>query len=157
MAAPPLPGHRSAARHRGRGLGIAVAIIAAICLAGLGYKLLHHQSAAVTQPPAPHGSPTAALASSPATTVQDYFRAINHHRYGRAWLLGGKNTGLSYAAFVSGFRGTARDAVGIISTSGDVVTARLTATQADGSVKTYEGTYTVIGGQIARSDIRRIS
>jgi len=33
----------------------------------------------------------------------------------------------------------------------------LAATQADGSVQNYAGTYTVMNGQIVRSDIHRIS
>jgi serine/threonine protein kinase len=158
MAAPPLPGHRAPAGHQGRGgLAIAAAIIVLLCLVGVGYKLLRHQAGAVTQPPAQQTSAAAVLAKSPGRTVLDYFRAINEHRYGRAWVLGGRNTGMSYAAFVSGFRDTAHDAVKIVSTSGDVVTARLTATQTDGSVQHYQGSYTVVNGQIARSDVRRVS
>jgi serine/threonine protein kinase len=156
--APLQPGHRARAGHRRRGgLAITVAIIVLLCLAGVGYKLLRHSAGPVAQPPAQQTSPTGVLANSSARTVQDYFRAINHHRYARAWVLGGKNTGESYASFVSGFSQTARDAVQIISTSGQVVTARLTATQTDGSVQTYQGTYTVVNGQIVRSDVRRVS
>jgi hypothetical protein len=157
MTTPAAPGRRAAGRRRrGSGLAITAAIVVLLCLAGLGYKLLHHASP-VVQPPARQTAPAAAATLTPAMTVEDYFRAINHHRYGRAWLLGGKHTGMSFAAFVSGFGGTAHDAVKIVSTSGDTVTARLTATQTDGSVKTYEGTYTVLNGQIVRSDIHRIS
>jgi len=157
-APPPPPGHRAGPGHR-RGSGVAIAaVIVLLCLAGLvGYRLLHRGSGAVAQVPAQQASSTAAVASSPARTVEDYFRAINHHRYGRAWLLGGRNAGESYAAFASGFSETAHDAVKIISTNGRVVTVRLVATQTDGSVQTYQGGYTVMNGQIVRSNIHRVS
>ena len=45
----------------------------------------------------------------------------------------------------------------ILSTSGRVVTARLTATQTDGSIRTYQGTYTVTSGVITSSDVSRTS
>jgi hypothetical protein len=79
----------------------------------------------------------------PVATVRACFKAINRHHYGRAWRLGGRNTGGSYAAFVSGFEGTEHDTVTVQSVSGNVVRARLAARQTDGSVKTYEGTYRV--------------
>ena len=80
--------------------------------------------------------------------MRAYFEAINRHDYGRAWRLGGRYSGNSYAAFVSGFAGTAYDAVTIQSVSGHVVRVRLAARQTDGSVKTYEGTYRVRHGVI---------
>jgi eukaryotic-like serine/threonine-protein kinase len=86
--------------------------------------------------------------------VEAYIAAINDHDYARAWDLGGRNTGLSYANFVQGFDGTASDNLTIVSVSGDVVTIRLYATQADGTVKHYQGTYTVSHGVITRSQIR---
>jgi eukaryotic-like serine/threonine-protein kinase len=80
--------------------------------------------------------------------VRAYVVAINGHDYARAWSLGGRNTGQSYSNFVSGFSSTARDTLTIVSVSGDVVTARLTAQQTDGTVDTYQGTYTVHRGVI---------
>lgn len=123
-------------------------------LAGLGYKLLSSPSSTASAPATTSASGPA-LATSPAQTVQAYFAAINRHQYARAWRLGGKNTGVSFGSFVSGFHGTAHDSVRILSARGAVVTAQLTATQTDGSVQTYQGTYTVSHGQIARSDIHR--
>jgi hypothetical protein len=35
----------------------------------------------------------------PSATVRAYFKAINRHDYGRAWRLGGRYIGGSYAAF----------------------------------------------------------
>jgi hypothetical protein len=91
------------------------------------------------------------------TTVLAYYAAINQHHYARAWRLGGRNTGETYRAFVSGFAGTASDAVTIQSVSGDVVTAQLVAEQTDGTVKTYQGSYTVEGGVITEFNVKQVS
>jgi len=103
----------------------------------------------------PAGSPTPATSgpAGPASTVRTYFTAINNHDYARAWDLGGKNTASSYPKFVNGFTGTARDNVTIVSVSGDVVTVKLAAAQSDGTVKDYQGTYTVDHGIITGSNI----
>lgn len=93
----------------------------------------------------------------PRATVRAYVAAINGHRYARAWRLGGRNAGGSYAGFVSGFSGTAKDALTIVSVSGDVVTARLNAQQTDGTVATYQGTYTVQHGVIVGFDVVQVS
>ena len=95
----------------------------------------------------PSGSATGQL-TGPSATVRAYVAAINGHDYARAWRLGGRNTGRSYPSFVSGFSTTVRDTLTIVSVSGDVVTARLTAQQTDGTVDTYRGTYTVDSGVI---------
>jgi hypothetical protein len=88
--------------------------------------------------------------------VRAYFKAINRHNYARAWRLGGRYTGNSYAAFASGFAGTAHDRVTIQSESGHVVRARLAARQTDGSVKTYEGTYRVHHGVITGFQVAQV-
>jgi hypothetical protein len=88
--------------------------------------------------------------------VQAYFTAINRHQYRRAWRLGGRYTGISYAEFVSGFAGTAHDAVTILSVAGHVVTARLRARQTDGSVKHYQGTYRVSHGVITGFNVAQV-
>jgi len=93
----------------------------------------------------------------PAATVRAYIAAINGHHYALAWRLGGRNTGGSYPSFVGGFRGTARDTLTIMSVWGEVVTARLSAQQTDGSVDTYQGTYTVHHGVIIGSDVLQVS
>lgn len=124
--------------------------------------------------PAPAGSPAAVVATAaspaattasatpaarplgPAATVQAYFTAINRHQYRRAWRVGGRYTGISYAEFVSGFAGTAHDAVTILSVAGHVVTARLRARQTDGSVKHYQGTYRVRHGVIIGFNVAQV-
>jgi hypothetical protein len=93
----------------------------------------------------------------PTATVRAYIAAINGHRYARAWRLGGRNTDGSYPGFVSGFTGTAKDTLTILSVSGHVVTARLTARQTDGTVNTYQGTYTVHHGVITGFDVIQLS
>ena len=103
----------------------------------------------------PSGSATGQL-TGPAATVRAYVAAINGHDYARAWRLGGRNTGRSYPSFVSGFSTTVRDTPTIVSVSGDVVTARLTAQQTDGTVDTYQGTYTVDSGVIIGFDVLQV-
>jgi hypothetical protein len=147
--------------------------VAALLAAGCGASSTSATISAptVSQPAAtaPAGSTSAAGTASaspaathharhlgPAATVRAYFKAINRHDYGRAWHLGGRYTGSSYAAFVSGFAGTEHDAVTIQSVSGHVVTARLAARQTDGSVKTYEGTYRVSHGVITGFQVAQV-
>jgi hypothetical protein len=150
--------------------------------AGVTYLVLHRTSgtgpSASSPPPAPAtsagrstsaGTPSVPASSSPATapvvpppgvlagTVREYYGAINHHRYPLAWRLGGRNTGSTYSAFVSGFATTAHDRVAIESVSGDVVTAQVAALQTNGTVKNYQGTYTVVGGVITRFNVRQTS
>jgi hypothetical protein len=108
------------------------------------------------------GSPTSAVtpptpaASGPAAAVEAFFNAINSKDYATAWRLGGRNSGpATYQDFVQGFSGTARDTVTILSVSGNVVTAGLAAQQADGSIKMYQGTYTVVDGVIAKFNVQQ--
>ena len=103
--------------------------------------------------------PTAAARAPlrPPLAVRAYVAAINGHHYARAWRLGGQNTGGSYPSFVSGFTGTAHDTLTIVSVAGDVVTARLSAQQTDGTVQIYQGTYTVHHGVITGFDIVQLS
>ena len=106
-----------------------------------------------TVAPTPRPTSPAPTLTGPVATVRAYVAAINGHDYARAWSLGGRNTGQSYSNFVSGFSATARDTLAIVSVSGDVVTARLTAQQTDGTVHTYQGTYTVDSGVIVGFDV----
>ncbi|MBS2964619.1 nuclear transport factor 2 family protein [Actinocrinis puniceicyclus] len=109
-------------------------------------------SAGVPQAPVTTATPTA---SSPETVVQAYYDAINAGDYPLAWSLGGKNLGHgSYASFVQGFATTSSDAVTIVSTSGDIVTIQLDATQTDGTHRHFAGTYTVRNGTIVASQIQ---
>ena len=104
----------------------------------------------------PRRTGAARTLTGPAATVRAYVAAINDHHYARAWRLGGRNAGGSYPSFVSGFSTTARDTLAIVSVSGDVVTAQLTAQQSDGTTTTYEGTYTVDNGVIVGFDVLQV-
>jgi hypothetical protein len=101
-------------------------------------------------------SPTAAAsagtagAPGPAATVQAYYAAITARRYLVAWHLGAMNLGGNYAHFVAGYSHTQRDVITLIRAAGDVVTARFTAVQTDGTVQYFAGTYVVQGGEIVR-------
>ena len=106
---------------------------------------------------APHPIAPARRRMRPTATVRAYIAAINSQHYARAWGLGGWNTGCSDPGFVSGFTGTAKDTLTILSASGHVVTARLTARQTDGTVNTYQGTYTVHHGVITGFDVIQLS
>src|SRR5262249_61809913 len=107
--------------------------------------------------PSPHPLSPAWKPMRPPDTVQAYIAAINGHHYARAWRLGGRNFSGSYSGFVAGFAGTARDTLTIVSVSGDVVTARLSAKQTDGTVDTYQGTYTVHHSVIIGADVVQVS
>ena len=100
--------------------------------------------------------PSAGHTADPANTVRAYFAAISNRDYGQAWKLGGQNTGSSYSSFVSGLTTTANDTVTILSVSGNVVTARLTAQQTDGTIKSYQGTYTISNGVIVGFNVRQV-
>jgi hypothetical protein len=178
----PDPGYRDDRGGRGRrrsrgaftaGL-VAVLLVLFIAAAGVTYVVLHKThgtgsaagsgaAAGSSAPSVPASSSTVPAPPSPpppgvlTATVRAYYAAINHHRYARAWRLGGRNTGQTYHAFVSGFAGTAHDTVTIQSVSGDVVTAQLAAQQTDGTVKTYRGSYTVAGGVITQFNVQQLS
>ena len=132
--------------------------------AAAGHELTHAGPGLSPPGPRPGRSasplhPTAAARAPlrPPLAVRAYVAAINGHHYARAWRLGGQNTGGSYPSFVSGFTGTAHDTLTIVSVAGDVVTARLSAQQTDGTVQTYQGTYTVHHGVITGFDVVQLS
>ena len=147
---------------RGRTWPVVVGVVVLLAIVGVAFALLHHkpspgQNPPASPPPTSHPATSApAVSVSPAATVHAYFAAINAHEYARAWALGGKNIASPYSKFASGFKGTARDKVTVVSVSGGVVTVKLAAAQTDGSVKRYEGTYTVANGVITASAIQPV-
>jgi hypothetical protein len=157
----PAPGQRAPASRR-RGRVVSVLTVAALVVAALtvvGFKLADDHKGG---PPASGANPSASvplarLPMTPGHVVLAYYSAINHHEYRRAWRLGGRNLGRAYAKFSAGFAGTDHDTVRILSVSGDLVNIRLTATQADGGLKIFQGTYTVRRGHIVRSSINPAS
>ena len=153
-----LPRGATASRRRRRWpLGAAGLLL--LAAAGVGL-VLHARQPPPRRAPGPGHTakpPSAAppATAGPAATVRAYYAAINAHDYARAWELGGKNIDSSYSAFASGFDGTARDKVNVVSVAGDVVIIRLAATQTDGLVVSYRGSYTVTGGVITEGRIHR--
>jgi hypothetical protein len=150
-----------------------VLIVAA--LAAGGYALVHNrpgqdtaqsggtgtsgQTGAGGHTGTPTGSPSPAspVVASPSGTVNAYFTALNNHQFGRAWRLGGRNTGSTYTAYVNGYDTTQQSTVQILSVSGSVVSARVTALQTDSTVKTFQGTYTVTDGVITAFNVHQVS
>ena len=63
---------------------------------------------------------------------------------------------MTSATFKAGFAGTAHDTLKVVSTSGNIVTASLAALQANGTVRNYQGTYTVSNGVISSTDVHRV-
>ena len=150
LPVPPRP--RSPRRHRG--LAILIACLLAAGLAGGAAALSHRLSPFSTSGGAPTSPASTAPpgALSPEATVQAYYAAITAHRYLAAWRLGGRNAspGARFPRFAAGFLMTRRDVVTSIHAAGDIVTARLTAVQTDGTVKYFAGTYVVQHGEIVR-------
>jgi serine/threonine protein kinase len=149
--------HASWARrrpNRGRNLTLAViAVLVLVGLAGIGYKLADRHDSA---PPPAGGTQTGpVVAQHPALTVHEYFFYINHHRFLAAWDLTERNG--QFAAFKAGYAGTRHDVIKITGVNGDVVTATLHAVQTDGTVKVFQGTYTVTDGVISSSDVHLVS
>ncbi|MFJ7187474.1 excalibur calcium-binding domain-containing protein [Streptomyces bacillaris] len=110
-----------------------------------------------TKAPEKSPSPSTSASLSAEATVVAYFDAINDRDYRAAWELGGKNLAGDYQAFVDGFAGTERDTVRILGVQGDTVRAELEALQTDGSLKLFEGTYTVRSGVITSADVREVA
>ena len=114
-----------------------------------------------------HGSPAASAnragpgagvqsrAVEPVAVVTQFYADITAQNYGAAWALGGDNlAGTSYASWVAGYGTTAAIAVTAAENFGsDQATASISATQSDGSVRNYSGTYTVQDGVIVSAQI----
>jgi hypothetical protein len=111
------------------------------------------------QPSAAPPAPWVGLTNAEAVVAQ-FYQDITDSNYEAAWALGGDNTsnGVSYAGWVAGYSTTASITLGTYSQFGaSTVYASLTATQTDGMVKTYSGTYMVSNGVIVAADIVQMS
>ncbi|MFD8619359.1 excalibur calcium-binding domain-containing protein [Streptomyces sp. NPDC059513] len=104
-------------------------------------------------PPAP---PTSSPLSAEAT-VAACFDAVNDQEHREAWELGGKSLAGDHGAFVDSLAGTERDTVRSLGVEGDTVRAELEALQSDGSLRPFEGTYTVRSGVITSADVREVA
>jgi len=86
--------------------------------------------------------------------VTQFYAAINNQDYRAAYRLDYQvRSHESFTDFKNGFAGTQHDNLTITEVTGNVVHFNLTADQTDGSVKTYQGTYTVQNGQIVDSNV----
>jgi hypothetical protein len=112
------------------------------------------QPSATSEPPSSTSSAESTPPNDPAAVVQAYFDAINARDYQRAWDLGGKNVGQSYAAFTKGFATTDHDVLTVQSVQDNTVTADLVAVQVDGTKRSFHGVYTVTDGTITRFSVR---
>jgi len=112
-----------------------------------------------TPPPAQSGPAPAQASgpglSDPVAVVTQFYADITARNYGAAWALGGDNiAGTSYANRVAGYGTTAAIAVTAAEDFGsDQATVSISATQTDGSVRDYSGTYTVQNGVIVSAQI----
>jgi hypothetical protein len=109
---------------------------------------------AAPAPTTPAPAAPAPLANAEAVVTQ-YYQDITDHDYAAAWALGGANiAGEPYAQYVAGFATTSAISLGTVSSFGsNQVSAVLNATQTDGTVKVFNGTYTVSGGVLVGASI----
>jgi serine/threonine protein kinase len=159
---PPQPSRTAAgrgrpARHTGRvvTISVLVALFVAGVVGAVAYRLADRTDASTPPSAATKTVTYTPPVVGPAKVVREFFTDINLGRYFRAWELTTKTT--PYATFAAGYAGTEHDALTIESVSGNVVTARLAAEQDDGTIKLYEGTYTVTNGVISSADVRQLS
>lgn len=119
----------------------------------------HKHHAAAAAPPAPAPAPAPAQPVNAGAVVDQFYQDITNHDYAGAWALGGDNIGgLPYGQWVAGYASTASITLSTVSEwNSSTVNAGLVATQTDGSVKTYQGTYTVAGGIITAASIQQTS
>jgi hypothetical protein len=93
--------------------------------------------------------------------VQHYYADLNSQDYQAAWALGGDNLNGSsgYDAWVAGYSTTSWITLGTWEyyPGSNAIQVTITAGQSDGSVRTYQGSYTVIGGVIVGASIVQTS
>ena len=109
-----------------------------------------------TAPPAPSTQPVQSTQGASAKAVVDrFYRDLNARDYQAAWQLGGSTVsgGAGYSAWVAGYATTASISASIVQDSDGTVSVSIIATQTNGGVKTYAGTYTVANGVIVAAHI----
>jgi hypothetical protein len=103
----------------------------------------------------PAAAPVQQLVNAEAVVTQ-YYQDITDQNYAAAWALGGRylSGGTGYASWAAGYATTASISLGTFSSFGsDQVAVSLAALQNDGSIYTYQGTYTVQNGLIVSANI----
>ncbi len=163
--APPGPPRPQPPRRRRRGLAVLATCVAVLAVAGIGLALLKYHNSLLQRQTAggtvassgPASTPAVVSApATPPTVVKRYYAAISRHAYQRAWELGGDHTGVTHQQFLAGFKGTQRDAVTILTWTGDQVTASIVAFQTDGTVKKFAGSYVVQTGVIISFNVHLV-
>jgi hypothetical protein len=118
------------------------------------------------QPPRPtypvpdvSANPNPQLTNGVAVVLQ-YYQDLSNHDYEGAWSLGGSNLsgGTGYPQWVAGYDTTASISVTGYGTWRDgTVWTHISAVQTDGSVRTYDGSYTAANGEIVSANITQTS
>ena len=111
----------------------------------------------VQQAPAP-AAPQAPSFTNAVAVLDQYYQDITNQDYQAAWNLGGSNiaaqNGQTYDSWVAGYATTASITLDNGGTwNNGTVDVNLTATETDGTVQTYAGTYTVSGGIIQSGSV----
>jgi hypothetical protein len=104
--------------------------------------------------------PAAPQLTNGVSVVLQFYQDLSARDYQAAWNLGGSNLngGVGYDSWVAGYATTASISVtGYGTWSDGTVWTHISAVQTDGSVRTYDGTYTVAGGVIVSAHMSRTS
>ncbi|MFD5512054.1 hypothetical protein ACFWIB_30390 [Streptomyces sp. NPDC127051] len=112
-------------------------------------------SASATRPVEPPVEPSPARADDPGEVVEEYYQDLANRDFAAAWELGGKYIAhTSYAKWVAGYDTTASISLGSANTvDPGRVRVVIRALQTDGTLRAYEGTYTVSGGVIVGAQV----
>ncbi|MFF9085119.1 zinc ribbon domain-containing protein [Streptomyces sp. NPDC014991] len=101
--------------------------------------------------------PTAGVQDA-RTVVLTYYDHLNAGNYSAAWDMGGSHLFPgTYSDWVAGFATTAHVDVTASDDGYGTVSVELRASQNDGSVRVFRGTYTVAGGEIVNGRIQQVS
>ena len=118
------------------------------------------QTATPAQQQAPAPAPASPQLTNGVSVVLQFYQDLTNRDYQAAWALGGSNLngGAGYSAWVAGYATTASiDVTGYGTWSDGTVWTHLSAAQTNGTVKTYDGTYTVAGGVIVSAHMTQTS
>jgi hypothetical protein len=110
---------------------------------------------ATPTPVPPASNPAGVQAATPWAVVSEYYADIESGDYAGAYALlsSGSVTGQTYHQFMDGFACTSYENLSELGATADTVTISLDAAQCDGTVKQFEGTYTIQSGLIRAADI----
>ncbi|MFF0218372.1 hypothetical protein [Streptomyces vinaceus] len=112
-------------------------------------------SAAATPPVQLPADPDPDPPEDPGNVVEEYYRYLANRDFAAAWELGGKYIAhTSYTKWVAGYDTTAAISLDSAATlDAGRVRVAIRALQTDGTLRAYEGTYTVSGGVITGAHV----